>query len=436
MASSGTRISRCARRIVLGLWLCSLQVLGAAAKDLDEEVRSVSSIVNDAYDYLHQNPELGKREFKAHAYIKAALQKLGYTQIVESKLAPTAVIAVLDTGRPGPVVALRAEMDARPLSEGSEPQHHVPRSQIDGVMHNCGHDFHAAMLLGTAAILARNPDKLAGKVVFVFQPAEETAGGADDIVKEGILTQLGVEKIFAQHVAGGVPVGAVSVSPGAALAGSSTFTLKLKGRGSHAAAPYEGDDLPLLATHFAQALSYFPARRLDIANRPVVVSIARIAAGGASNVLPAEAEIGGTIRAFEDIDREYDGGPALATMLKDMVDGMAKAHGVQYEWTLRAGAPPTVNNPRLFAEVTRPLALVWPGSLNTTPYRGMFAEDFAFYTKGFPALYFSLGIAKDGLGAVGVHRAEFTIHPEAAAYGVRLMTLLARIGTTGAANWP
>ena len=409
----------------------------ARATDFANAIRAVSDTVERTYTFLHENPELGKHETKAQAHLKAVLLTLGFTEFVESSSAPTAVIAVLDSGKPGPVVALRAEMDARPLEAGkAEPANHVPRSQVDGLMHNCGHDVHAAILLGTAAILSANKDRIAGKVVFLFQPAEEDAGGADDIVREAILPRLGVERIFAQHVAPAIPVGTIAIAPGYTLAGSHSFSLKIKGRGSHAASPRDGTDTPMVAARMAMALSEYPARRLDIANKPVVISVTRLLADGkANNVIPADAELHGTIRSFENIDASEDGQPSLKDRLAAFVGRMATEAGVQHEWSIRPGAPPTRNDTVLFDQVVRPLMRSWPGVLDTHPGRGMFAEDFAYYTQAIPSLYFSLGVARDGRGTAGVHTAEFDVHPAAFNEGLRLMTSLAVISTTGQMDW-
>ena len=387
-----------------------------------------SPLARAAYRRLHEHPELGNKEVETQKYLLTELRRIGYTEFVQSTRAPTAVIAVLDTRRPGPVIALRAEMDAR---ETQEPESHDPRSLVPGVMHNCGHDAHAAMLLGAAEALIKDPRQLSGKIVFLFQPAEETRGGADEIVGEGILARLGVKAIFAQHVVGGAPVGVISVSPGPTMAGSSYFRLTVSGAGAHAAQPHVGSDVLLAGAAMAQGLAGLPARRMDVTTRPAVISPVYFNAGkeGATNVLPTEATIRGTIRAFEP-----PGGmpgsaiPSIEQIARGYLDGVAKSFGVTYELSITTGSPPTVNDESLFRRMATPLAAAWtsPGhSFDTTPYRGMFSEDFAYYTGAIPALYFGLGIAKDGLGDAGAHTPEFTIHPSALDAGVRFLLLLA-----------
>ncbi|WP_342724162.1 M20 family metallopeptidase [Bradyrhizobium sp. B097] len=426
------------RTTIIGLGLLAL--LGctpATAADLSTTIASMTEPAQGAYTFLHEHPELGKKEFKAQTYLEDALKQFGFTEFIASTEAPTAVIAILDSGRPGPTIALRAEMDARPLERNAvEPTSHMPRSQIDGLMHNCGHDIHASILLGTAGILIANKERFSGKIVFLFQPAEETPGGADDIVHEKILERLGVKAIFAEHVAPGMPIGTIGIAPDFALAGSNYFHLKIKGRGSHAAAPNEGSDTPLVAARMAIELSEYPARHLDIANKPVVISVTQfLADGNAGNVIPADADVSGTIRSFENISLGENGEPSLEQKLDLLVSRMASEAGVNYDWAVRPGAPATRNDPALFEQIIAPLGRTWPGMLDTHPGRGMFSEDFSYYTGVMPALYFSIGVSKDGRGLAGVHTKEFDAHPDIFAHGLRLMTTLAVIGTAGKMDW-
>ena len=373
----------------------------------------------EAYTYFHENPELGGKEVKAQAFIISRLQAMPGVEIVSSKLAPTAVIGVFDTGRPGPVTALRAEMDARPLTIGTvEPVDHSPRSQIDGVMHNCGHDAHAAMLLGAAEEITSQPEAYTGKIIFLFQPAEEIAGGADDIVDEGLLSELGVEAIFAQHVAPNMSVGEISITPSGSLAGSNYFDLVLTGKGSHAAAPYDGADMPLVAARFALELSQLPARRADIANDPFVFSVAQLVAdAGTKNVIPTEAKLSGTIRAFKSVDEKGGNGLSIRELVEARISALAAAYDVEASFSLRTGSPPTVNNDQLFQALVPGLQARVGEGLEVSTERGMFSEDFAYYTAVIPALYFGLGVSRDGLGSGGVHTPDFTLHPDALTVG-------------------
>jgi metal-dependent amidase/aminoacylase/carboxypeptidase family protein len=209
----------------------------------------------------------------------------------------------------------------------------------------------------------------------------------------------------------------------------------LNGRGSHAAAPQDGDDVILGAMRVAQEISYAPARGIDIAERPTVVSITKFTGdSGASNALPGSVEIKGTIRAFEDLARPEGGHPPLEGVLVSRIRAVSAAYGLTPKWELRPGSPPTRNDPALFAEVAPALSARFSGRLDTNPGRGMFSEDFAYYTPVVPALYASLGIAKDGLGEGGVHSAAFAAHPDSLRVGIELMTLFAEIGTRGGAG--
>ena len=401
----------------------------ASARSLSD-VDRVMPAVQEAYRFLHENPEVGLKEMRAHDYILSALEGLhAFTFEMVPKL-PTAVIAVLDTGREGPTVGLRSELDARPLDSGvTEPPAHNPRSHVDGIMHNCGHDAHAAMLLGAATYAATHRGQLRGKLVFIFQPAEEVKGGADDIVADGLLKRLGVQALYAQHSVPGLPVGTVSLSPGTPMAGSWYYTLKLAWHASHAAAPYQGTDTAVVAARLISELATFPAHGVDIANSPMVIGVAKVSSmSNTLNALPAEATVEGTIRAFEDIQQDRPDAPAVVTQLKQRLSGLAGAYGVTATLDVEAGSPPTQNSDALFGPVVERLRPLWKSGLQTPFYRGMFSEDFAFYTAATPSLYFGLGVAKDGLGTGAIHSADFTIHPDALRVGTQLLVDLMHIG--------
>lgn len=408
------------------LALTALLVIPAYARAATPQEIAVA-----AYHRFDEQPELGKQEKLTRDYIIARIAEIGGLRVQPLPSLPTAVIAVLDTGKPGPTIALRADMDARRLDAGTnEPASHVPRSLVPGLMHNCGHDAHSAMLLGALAQIARRRSEYRGAIVFVFQPAEEVSGGADDIVASGILKRLGVQAIFAQHAAPGLPVGKVSLGLGTPLAGSTTFSLILTGRPAHAAAPFEGSDLAVTAARFIDALATMPARGWDIANRPAIVSVTRVnTASGPVNNTPGSITLEGTIRAFEPLDRAPAGAQPLREIIAERIASLAAHYRVTADLKLTPGAPPTRNSDALTAALVPLLARESAFRVTTTPDRGMFAEDFAFYTVTIPALYFGLGVARGGLGNDPVHTPEFTIHPAALEIGVHFLATLARTAT-------
>ncbi|EIZ79189.1 amidohydrolase [Novosphingobium sp. Rr 2-17] len=411
------------KNLILSLLACSLAIAPLApAHAADSETLA-------AYTYLHRNPELGKDLPKAHAYLITRLRALGGFTFVDVPALPSAIVAVLDSGRPGPTIALRADMDARPLDTGEEPADHMPRSQIPGRMHNCGHDAHSAMLLGAAVQLRAHPETFTGRIVFLFQPAEEVKGGADDIVADGVLTRLGVKAIFAQHVVPGMPVGDVSVSQGSAMAGSNTFKLTLRGTASHAASPYEGADLGVTSAKIITELADLPARGWDMANRPVVISVTKITTSSASiNATPAEVTIEGTLRAFEPLGDNAKPG-TLNHRISTRMSALAAVYGASADWVATPGTPPTINDTNLIAVLATDAAGEAKVNMTISTERFMNSEDFAYYSQVIPGVYFGLGIEKGDLGHVGVHQTGFTIHPDALGAGVRLLVATAHLAT-------
>ncbi|WP_168333827.1 amidohydrolase [Rhizobium anhuiense] len=397
---------------------------------MEELVRSVLPVVQDAYFYLHENPELGDEEHLASAYIEQRLRAFGYTEFFHSPSAPTAVISRIVGAEAGATIALRCELDARKLSTAVEPEGHEPRSKIDGTMHNCGHDMHTAILLGVAKALQLQRATLTGTVVLLFQPAEETVGGAPLIVADGILDTLGVKAVFAQHCEPDLPVGMAGIEPGTFLAGSAYFHLDLRGSGSHAAHPEDGSDMPVVASEVVRMLSAIPGRTFDIANRPVVISVTKLVCDSlALNVIAPEATIAGTVRSFENPFQEFEGKPSIDEIIRKRLDGLAASFGISYKFELKAGSPPCRNDEDLFTEVVSRLRKQWDGEVVTKTDRYMNSEDFAFYTEKYPCLYVSLGIAKDELGTGGCHTNDFTIHPDCMPFGISLMLELTHIGT-------
>lgn len=409
------------------LMLVSQSACAPARADTSSGRTGISEALFD-YEAFHQNPELGKKEIETAKRVKQRLEALGFVHFESIAGLPTAVIAVLDTGKPGPTIALRAELDARPGDESTSLPY---ASKVHGVMHSCGHDAHTAILLGAARVLQARRTALRGRVVFIFQPAEEVAGGADDIVSDGVLDRLGVRAVFALHSAPGLPVGVIQLSPGPILAGSNYFIAKITGAGSHAAAPFEGDDVIVATARSVERLVELPARKLDLLEHPTVISVTSITAGDvkASNVLPTQAEFRGTVRSFDDVDKTVvtAAGATLRQLIENQLSAWAAAQHVSASIELRKGSPPTVNDAALFSIMIASIREKWGASALSNQLRGMFSEDFSYYTAGRPSLYASLGIAKDGLGTEPVHTNKFSVHPDALEVGIRWMSLITEV---------
>ncbi len=425
---SATRRRSALALATLGAWPFLRAEAQSFANARPIDVSDVRATMLAAYRFLHENPETGMKEVEARRYLMDKLSRLPGLRLVDLPSLPTALLGILDTGRPGATLALRAELDARPLDAGQvEPAEHDPRSRLDGMMHNCGHDAHAAMLLGAATYISGHVSSFVGRIAFLFQPAEETPGGADDIVSGGVLRDLEVSAIFAQHCTPRLKVGRVTLVRGTPLAGSTAFTIKLRGRESHAAIPHQGSDLTMLASRIIAELSLFPARRVDIANRPLVISVTQMSTNAQTrNGLPSEVDLTGTIRGFESILLPSADGPPLIDTLQNRISALAAMDGATATIVATPGSPPTRNDDALFDAAYPALQHVFGETLTSPFSRGMFSEDFAFYTEQLPALYFGLGIAKDGLGEADTHTRHFTLHPTSLEVGARLLVALAR----------
>ncbi|MCB9357323.1 MAG: amidohydrolase [Calditrichaeota bacterium] len=386
-----------------------------------------SEFIRATYERIHAHPELGNKEIETSKLIRSELEKAGYTEFVDAPSLKTEVIAVLRTGRPGKTICLRADLDGLEIHEDST---HAVCSAVPGLMHACGHDAHAAMLLG-AALELKNDPKVSGTIVFLFQPAEEVKGGADDIIADSVLHKLGVTEVYGQHVFPGLPVGVVRIAPGPVLAGSNYFSVTVKGRGSHAAYPHQGDDVPVCLANMVAGLTSLPARKMNVLEEPCIMSVAWIECNPTKtyNALPDECSFGGTVRAYMDIADTIQYGGTIESLMGDYITNTAEACGCTAELKLRRGAPVTVNDETLTKAVLSAPDKFPALQADGRSIQRMTAEDFAYYTQAFPSLYFSLGIAKDGLGEAGLHASEFTIHPEALDVGTSFLIWLAEWST-------
>jgi amidohydrolase len=379
---------------------------------------------------IHRHPELSNREQRTAALVAAHLREEGYT--LRTQVAHTGVIGVLRGGRPGPVLALRADMDALPVSEKTGlPFASVARATHEGrevgVMHACGHDAHTAILMGVASALSRLREELPGTVVLLFQPAEEGAprgerGGAELMLEEGAFEAPRPDAVFGLHATAELPVGRLGVRSGAAMASSDRLTIRVTGRQSHAAYPWQGVDPIATAARMLLALEALPAREVD-ARIGSVVSFGAFHAGVRHNIIPGEAELSGTVRALDPELRR-----ALHERIRRTAAGIAQAAGAEAEVAIDEGNPMVWNDPALLARMRPALegAVGADAVLDVLPWTG--AEDFAFFAQRAPGLYFWLGVRSPGLPAAEaaqIHTPRFTVDEAALPIGVRALAGLA-----------
>jgi amidohydrolase len=361
---------------------------------LDAAVRKVESDVIAIRRDIHQHPELGNREIRTAKLVADRLRASGLE--VRENVAHTGVVALLEGGKPGPVVALRADMDALPVSEQvdlpfASKVRTTYNGQDVGVMHACGHDAHVAILLGAAEVLAGMRDELSGTVKFIFQPAEEGApegeeGGAELMVREGVLENPTVDAIFGLHVTSRFPVGMIAYKPEGMMAAVDSFRIVVQGRQTHGAYPWLGVDPIVVAAQIVLGLQTIPSRQLDSSLAPSIVTVGAIHGGVRSNIIPDEVEMIGTIRAL-DAEMRDD----MHNRIRRTAESIAASAGATAEVTIDSGYPITYNDVTL-TEQTLPSLRKAAGGENVRLVNAVLgAEDFSFFQQQIPGLFFWLG---------------------------------------------
>ena len=344
--------------------------------------------------HIHQNPELSNREFMTAKYVSDHLKSLGLE--VQENIAHTGVVAILEGGHPGGVVALRADMDALPVTERvdlpfASKVKTIYKDVEVGVMHACGHDTHVAILMGVASVLTEIREEIKGTVKFIFQPAEEGApdgeeGGAELMVKEGVLKNPDVDAIFGLHISSGVPINTLTYKPGGTMASATSFEIKIKGKQAHGSRPWEGADPIVAGAQIINNLQTIVSRNLDLTNEAAVVTIGRFESGIRSNIIPESAYMEGTIRALD-----YEMRDEIYKRLKEIVVNTAKSNNLEAEVILKTPYPITYNDLKLTDQMKKTLFRV-AGENNVKLARASTgAEDFSYFANKVPGFFFRLG---------------------------------------------
>jgi amidohydrolase len=382
---------------------------------------------------IHQHPELGNRETRTSKLVADHLRALGLTP--KTGIATTGVTALLKGGKPGPRIALRADMDALPVTEKTD----VPfaskatttfRGETTGVMHACGHDAHTSVLMGVAEALVAMKEELPGEVLFIFQPAEEgppdgEEGGAEEMLAQGVFRDFKPDAIFGLHVFSTLQAGQIGVHAGPTMAASDRFNIVVRGRQTHGSRPWGGVDPIVAAADIIGTSQTIVSRRQNISRQPVVVSFGAIKGGIRYNIIPDQVELVGTIRTFDEGMRQ-----AVFADLKNVAEHVATAHGAAAEAKVpdTKGNPVTVNDPALTARMLPSLEKVAGKGNVVDPGLTMGAEDFSFYAKEVPGLFFFIGATpkgQDPLKAPSNHSDKFFLDESALDLGLRAMLQVA-----------
>ena len=381
--------------------LFSINLLADDLKNqIDEDIQGIMTKVVEWRHHFHEYPELSNREYQTAAYIKEKLEALGLE--VNSGIAFTGLTAFIRGENPGPLIALRADMDALPVTEKlnlpfSSKQVTTYQGQQVGVMHACGHDAHMAVLLGVAEFLSKNTDKLNGDIMLIFQPAEEGSpegeeGGAELMLKEGIFDEEKPDVIFGMHV-GNAPHGFVSTKPGPMMASSEAFRITVMGKQTHGSRPWAGVDPITAASDIVTTLQTIVSRRLNILDSQAVITVGKIQGGTRNNIIPEEVFMEGTIRTVDEAYRDK-----IHIEITTVAENVANAHNasVEIQFAPYGRYPVTINDPELAKSLMPSLANASEGKFYEMPVPRTGAEDFSFFAQQVPGLYFFLGVNPEG----------------------------------------
>jgi amidohydrolase len=391
---------------------------------IEQKAAAIQSKLVEWRRYIHEHPELGNREFNTEKFIADHLKALGIE--VKTGIAKTGVVGILKGDKPGPVIALRSDMDALPIKERVD----IPfKSNVTAeylgatvpVMHACGHDAHIAMLIGTAEVLSSMKKDLQGTVKFIFQPAEEgppgdEEGGAPLMVKEGVMDNPKVDVIFGLHIESKIEIGRLEYKPGAFMASSDWFTIKVKGKGAHGASPWAGIDPIVISAQIINGLQQIVSRQMELTKAPVIITVGKINGGVRNNIIPEECEMKGTIRTLDSKMQKEVWERIKTTAMK-----IAEASGATAEVTIDTKTLVTYNDTALVRMMIPSLVKAANGNAGEREWVTG-AEDFSYYGTKAPAFFFYLGGMPKGTDPVKApdhHTPDFYIDDSMLNVGVK-----------------
>jgi amidohydrolase len=412
--------------LTLSAWPAVAQEAGGLAARIEREVERVTPQIVELRHKIHQNPELSNRETETAALVAAHLRSLGLEP--RTGIAKTGVVALLKGGKPGPLIAVRADMDALPVTEQTDlPFRSTKRDtflgQEVGVAHACGHDVHTSALLGVATVLAAVRQDLPGSVLFIFQPAEEgpppgEEGGAELMLEEGVFKDAKPVAAFALHSFPDLEVGQIGFNAGPTYAAVDQFRIKIRGKQSHGAYPHQGIDPIVVGSEAVLALQTLRSRFLPPLE-PSVITVGIFRGGERFNIIPGEVMLEGTVRTYKETVRDE-----VERRMREMLDGITRANGATFELEYQRNAPATVNDPAL-TQTVQPLLEKILGAENVKivePTMG--GEDFAYFANVVPGFYYRLGVLKPGTTSGGLHTPNFRADDGAVPVGIRVMSRL------------
>jgi amidohydrolase len=430
LAISGESVMTRTPRVscLIAAWFCACPVFGADLRvDLDRLADRLEPKVIEWRHDIHRNPELGNREFRTAEKVAVHLKTLGLE--VKTGVAHTGVVALLKGGKPGPTIALRADMDALPVTEEvdlpfASKVKTLWAGKETGVMHACGHDTHVAILMGVAQALAATKDNLPGTVKFIFQPAEESPppgeeGGAALMVKQGVMENPKPEAVFGLHITSILETGTIGYRPGPVMAAADILRITVQGRQTHGSAPWSGVDPIVIASQIVLGLQTIVSRQINVTHEPAVVTIGGIDGGNRFNIIPDKVEMVGTVRTFDEKMRDD-----IHRRIKLTAENIAAAGGATAVVSIEKPYAVTINDPALTEKMLPTLKRVAGEKNVMLRPKTTGAEDFSFFAQQAPGLFIFLGGSPKGTDLTKVaynHSPRFFVEDSAMKLGMRTL---------------